>query len=532
MYNQCLKIGYFPSKWKEAQGIMLPKPKKDNKITTNYRPIRLLSCIGKLFEKIIAHRMRSKLEEENFFNKWQIGYRNKRCAMEHILRLADDAHIAHSRHHKGAAIFIDVENAFDSVWHNGLRYKLMNTNLPDKIVRLMSSFITDRKISVKINNETSDKISLNAGTPQGSVLSPLLFLIYVNDIPIDPYSNTVGVSQFADDLGFWTFAKSEKTIKYRLAKVLSDLEAWCSKWRIKLNAKKTQLIMLKTKKNIELELFGEKLTAVQEAKLLGVTLDKKLTFNAHIDENAKKGRQRLSLLKLLSGSKWGCKPKTLMRLYTSYIRPVLEDGAPVILGASKTYIKKLQIIQNKAIRIAYKLDPLSHTEDIHKIAKIDLIKDRFQILPYKFIDSLKEHSDLFKLQKELRASRIKRGHKTHLDKLISEYDENDENWDCCVNAARVVSMPVRRQQHWAVIDATLAARVSDRNTVWLPRCQCRTSANNALARRWRRWQAYVSVITALTRWRANTHGVGQPPRHDNNRRHSLLSLTTCHHRGW
>ena len=172
----------------------------------------------------------------------------------------------------------------------------MNTNLSDKIVRLMSSFITDRKISVKINNETSDKISLNAGTPQGSVLSPLLFLIYVNDIPIDPFSNTVGISQLADDLGFWTFAKSEKKIiKYRIAKVLSDLEAWCSKWRIKLNAKKTQLIMLKTKKNIELELFGEKLTAVQQAKLLGVILDKKLTFNAHIDENAKKGRLKVGL---------------------------------------------------------------------------------------------------------------------------------------------------------------------------------------------------------------------------------------------
>ena len=167
----------------------------------------------------------------------------------------------------------------------------------------MSSFITDRKISVKINNKTSDKISLNAGTPQGSVLSPLLFLIYVNDIPIDPYSNTVGVSQLAEDLGFWTFAKNKKKIKYRLAKVLSDLDAWCSKWRIKLNAKKTQLIILKTKKNIELELFGEKLTAVQQAKLLGFILDKKLTFNAHIDENAKarfpceQKRARVRLLK-------------------------------------------------------------------------------------------------------------------------------------------------------------------------------------------------------------------------------------------
>ena len=89
----------------------------------------------------------------------------------------------------------------------------MITNLPDKIVILMALFITDRKISVKLIIKTSDKISLDASTPQGLFLSPLLFLIYVNDIPIDPFSNAVGVSQFADDLGFWTFAKSEKKIK-------------------------------------------------------------------------------------------------------------------------------------------------------------------------------------------------------------------------------------------------------------------------------------------------------------------------------
>ena len=117
-------------------------------------------------------------------------------------------------------------------------------------------------------------------------------------------------------------------------------------------------------------------------------------------------------------------------LQTPYMQIfMLSSGSAHLFDIStQLYIKKLQIIQNKAIRIAYKLDPLSHTEDIHKIAKIDLIKDRFQILTYKFIDSLKEHSDLFKLQNELRASRIKRGHKTHLDKLISEYAEiYDEN---------------------------------------------------------------------------------------------------------
>ena len=244
IYNQCLNIGYFPKKWKEATGTMIPKPKKDPKIVTNYRPISLLSCVGKLFEKILANRIRSKLEEENFFNLWQIGYRNKRCAMEHVLRLVDDAQIAQTKKQVGAAVFINVEKAFDSVWHDGLKYKLMNSNLPRKIVRLMASFITNRKIAVNINGTISDQIPLNAGTPQGSVLNPLLFLIYVNDIPIDPLNNNVSVSQFADDLGFWTFAKNGRIIQYRLAKTLSDLEIWCSKWRIKLNAKKTQLLLI------------------------------------------------------------------------------------------------------------------------------------------------------------------------------------------------------------------------------------------------------------------------------------------------
>ena len=136
IYNICLKIGYFPKAWKQATGIMIPKPDKDPKITTNYRPISLLSCMGKLFEKILANRIRGELEEKSFFNIWQFGYKNKRCAMEHILRLTDDTLIAHEANRVGADVFIDVEKAFDSVWHNGLRHKLMTGDLPRKIVRL------------------------------------------------------------------------------------------------------------------------------------------------------------------------------------------------------------------------------------------------------------------------------------------------------------------------------------------------------------------------------------------------------------
>ena len=145
----------------------------------------------------------------------------------------------------GVAVFIDVEKAFDSVWHNSLRYKLMNSELPNEIIRLMSSFISDRTITVKINDEMSDKVKPNAGTPQKSVLSPLSFLMYVNDIPVDPMNNQVKISQFADDLGMWTFGPNATYVQYRIHKTLSALENLCSKWRIKLNAKKTQLIVLK-----------------------------------------------------------------------------------------------------------------------------------------------------------------------------------------------------------------------------------------------------------------------------------------------
>ena len=159
----------------------------------------------------------------------------------------------------------------------------------------------------------------------------------MNDIPIDPLNNNVSVSQFADDLGFWTFAKNGRIIQYRLAKTLSDLEIWCSKWRIKLNAKKTQLLLIRQTKqrnlSINLELFGEKLINTDNTKLLGVTLEENLSFEAHIDDIAKRGRMRLNLLKIVSGTTWGCEPQTLMRLHKAYIRPVLEYGAIVMLSA-------------------------------------------------------------------------------------------------------------------------------------------------------------------------------------------------------
>ena len=161
--------------------------------------------MGKLFEKTLAGRIRNFLEKEQFFNKWQNSFRNKRIVILHVFRLVEETQPGFTKKWKGGAIFIDVEKAFNSVWHDWLRYKLMNGNLPRKIVRLISSFLSDRTIKVNCCNNYSEEVTLNACTPQGSVLSPLLFIIYVNDIP-DTSSLNVRISQFADDMGIWTHA--------------------------------------------------------------------------------------------------------------------------------------------------------------------------------------------------------------------------------------------------------------------------------------------------------------------------------------
>ena len=146
--------------------------------------------MGKLSGKTLAARIKNFPEQEKLFNKWLNGFRNKRIAMEHVFRLVEETQLGNGK----------VEHSlFDSVWHDGLRYKLMSGSLPRKVVRLISSFLSNRTINVNCCNNCLKEVTLNAGRPQGSGLIPLLFIIYVRDIP-DMSSLNVRLSQFADDM--------------------------------------------------------------------------------------------------------------------------------------------------------------------------------------------------------------------------------------------------------------------------------------------------------------------------------------------
>jgi hypothetical protein len=387
LYTACLVYGYFPSEWKDAVGVMLLKANKDDKSPNNYRPISLLSTVGKLFEKIISKRMQTHFAEINFFNEWQRAYLRKKEASEHIYRIGEEIRLAKAKRWVTAVVSLDVEKAFDSVWHDGIRYKLSRLDLPVKLVRLLSSFLTDRTIRVRTGEQVSQPVSLEAGTPQGSVLSPLLYLIYVNDVPILPSNNCRG-GQFADDLSLWTSYVNKRVVGLRLQRALKEIEKWCSKWRIKINVAKTQFTSFGGRRTLKLKLrlFNADIVEQKQMTLLGVTFESCGSYTNHCRAKAVKGMKRVSLMKRLRGRSWGASSKTLLRLYKQYVRPVLETGYAVTARASKTAKLALKRVEHCALRVAMGLGKRTKIKELYRTSNALPLNRRLRLLRDKAVN--------------------------------------------------------------------------------------------------------------------------------------------------
>ena len=140
------------------------------------------------------------------------------------------------------ATFLDVQKAFDAVWHNGLKKKIMNIGLPSQMQNILFSFLEERHLEVNVNGVISSKVLLKAGTPQGSCLSPILYLIFVNDLALGINQEEISVGQYADDVGLYSTNRSLRLAKNQVQKALDSIEKWCQKWQVKINAKKSQAI--------------------------------------------------------------------------------------------------------------------------------------------------------------------------------------------------------------------------------------------------------------------------------------------------
>jgi hypothetical protein len=183
LFNHCIRLSQFPNSWKEAKIITLPKPGKDPKLPQNLCPISLLSTTGKLFEKVILRIIQRHIEERGLHNACQFGFRACHSTTLQCMRLTDHVTPNFNNNLSTAAVFLDIEKAFDTTWHPGLLYKLSELEFPTNLIKLISSFLSHRKLRVSVEDEMSTAREMQAGVPQGSVLSPTLYNIYINDTP-------------------------------------------------------------------------------------------------------------------------------------------------------------------------------------------------------------------------------------------------------------------------------------------------------------------------------------------------------------
>jgi hypothetical protein len=390
--NACLAVGYFPSSWKHAEVVVIHKPGKPSKSPSSYRPISLLCCISKVFEKIIQKRMLKFINDSGTIPNHQFGFKPLHGTTHQILRLNELIVSGFERKQVTAAVFLDVAQAFDKVWHEGLLFKLQKFGFPQYLKRIIQSFISDRTFAVKINSSFSSVRRVEAGVPQGSILGPMLFNLFVADIPEPQFSS---LALYADDTTIISQHYCAEQASELLQQSVDVIITWFNKWRIVLNSNKCQAKIFSLKRNLNpMNIVINEVQIPwnpddQGVKYLGVLLDKKLNWNIHVNNKLNQGYARLQKLFPLINRNSTLKTACSIMIYKSILRPLITYGCAVWgLSISAKKLQKLQIFQNKILRITVNAPWFVRNNQLHRDLGIDSISAFIQNCTTKFLMNL------------------------------------------------------------------------------------------------------------------------------------------------
>jgi hypothetical protein len=389
IFNNCMRAHHFPPAWKHPTTVMIPKPGKDPTNPLSYRPISLLNIAGKVFEKILSTRLKNFLEINNLLPPEQFGYRSERSTINPILEFhTDTTRHANLKEHT-LAVFLDIERAFDRVWHDGLVQKLIKIPINPNFIQLIDSFLSNRTCSVKIKNIKSRPIAHQAGVPQGSILSPLLYIVYCRDFPVTDAPRTK-TRLFADDTAVWTSQRNPAIAARILQGHLNNITTWTNTWRIKLNPLKSQSILMSYSgarsrhQAPHLLLNNQAIPKLQHIRYLGVTFSKNCTLNEDVKETLKKSRNRANLLYRIRGRIRGCDSKTLYHTYKSYIRPVIEYRAPIYATLYPALLHQISACERRMLRRIFRLPDRFPSENLHQETNTIPIQSRLKELQSRY----------------------------------------------------------------------------------------------------------------------------------------------------
>jgi len=351
LYNLCLGSKFSIPAWKHAAVVPVPKPGKPAGFITSQRPISLLPCDGKLLESMTADWMVSFLEARHLLPENQYAFRPHRSAPDIPLRVTQRIYDNRSHRRKTIVVALDVKAAYDSVWHNGLIYKILRLPLPANLIGWLVDFLRDRKLQARVAGFLSKTATVNCGVPQGSPLSPLLFILFTADLLESSSPNTTTES-YADDL---TTTASGDTLPLAVQAAQSEINRialWAQCWRQKFNADKSEAMAfgcLPTAINLHLPDEGAIPQKFTVMRILGVHFDPRLTFRPHVDRVINGCHRNMRWFRRLT-----CKPGLSRRwrraAYYALIRSKLGYGNTAICAFSKHQLKRLVVIQNNCLR--------------------------------------------------------------------------------------------------------------------------------------------------------------------------------------
>jgi len=390
IFNGIYKLAYFPRAWKQAKVIMIPKPGKQLTRASSYRPISLLNGLSKVFERTLQGRLNDHIVDNDIVINEQFGFRSQHSTTQQVLRLTEFVTRGFNERRHSGAIFIDIEKAFDKVWHTGLYYKLFYYKLPDCYIRLVRSYLTDRSFIVSCEDVSSTPRPIRAGVPQGSVIGPTLFSVYVNDIPREG-----NLAMYADDTAIFTQSWQLNHVAMRLQAQLQDLEDYYSMWRIKVNVQKCEGIIFSRRRTVPLaplQLYDAPIPWKDNAKYLGVTLDKRLNFRKHTDTVLAKATGQFARLYPLINARSKLSLDVKRLLYLSCIRPIITYAGPAWMYEPSCK-KRVQIFQNKRLRFMTGAHFFVRNATLHRDLQVDTVAQFVLRQAEKLYDVAESHDN-------------------------------------------------------------------------------------------------------------------------------------------
>lgn len=389
--NATIRLEYVPSQWKVAEVIMVLKPGKPSHEKKSYRPISLLPVISKVFERILLLRLQPIIEEKRLIPEHQFGFRSKHSTIDQVHRITDVIEKALEDKKICSTVFLDVSQAFDRVWHEGLNFKLRQV-LPKELYTILEKYLENRLFRVRHGNEYSDFKEIVAGVPQGSVLGPILYLLFTRDIP--QTEGTI-VATFADDTAILAVGKTINEATIKLQNALDNINEWTQTWRIALNELKSVHVDFTYKKINRLPVFVNTVQVpfANEAKYLGMTLDAKLKWKPHVKKKCEELNNKLREMYWLLGKHSKLSIENKLILYRQVLKPVWTYGIQLWGCTRDSNLNSLQTFENKLLRSFVNAPWYVRNEDLHRDLGIPTVRDEIKNFAIKHRKRLLEHTN-------------------------------------------------------------------------------------------------------------------------------------------